>query len=218
MMPSKGFLALLLLAAGSWQFADAQNSAPQRPREVKVGDRIIIEVLNPQLPPTLSDTFVVRRGNTLLLPNVPREIPLQGVTDVDLTNYLTESLRSAYTSPVIRATLMLGVFITGQVSEPGATWVTPDALLRDAVTAAGTVTAAANIDKIVVKRQGEVIHSREQTRQALTDGRTFADLAIMTGDEIEVGEKRRLTWFSVLSVATTLVSLAFSIATLTRDR
>jgi protein involved in polysaccharide export with SLBB domain len=219
MMPHRGLFVLLFLFAGSTEVLRAQGTSSGPPREIRVGDRIIIEAVNPQMPAALNDTFVVREGRTLLLPGVRQGISLQGTSTANLTETITAGmLTGGIQNPLIRSTLMLGVFITGQVSQPGATWVTPDAILRDAVTAAGTVTASANIDKIVVKRDGQVIHDRDATRRPLTEGRTFADLNIVTGDEIEVGEKRRLTWFSVLSVATTLVSLAFSIATLTRDR
>jgi protein involved in polysaccharide export with SLBB domain len=217
MMQMIRLLALVLVLGGGAHLAQAQSAGAGRPRPVRIGDRVLIEIINPLMPPTLNDTFVVREGHSLRLPGIAQDIPLQGVTEVDLTTQVNNALRRDLQNPNVRATLMLGVFMTGQVAQPGATWVRPDDILRDAVTAAGTVTAAANIDKIVVKRQGDVIYSRDDVRRALTDGRTFADLNIINGDEIEVGEKRRITFFSILSVATTIVSLAFTIVTLSRD-
>jgi len=98
----------------------------------------------------------------------------------------------------------------------GSISVTQDALLRDVVTAAGTMTPVADIEKIMIRRKGKVLHDAATTRDALTDGRTISDMQLQGGDEIDVGMKRQMNWFNVLQFATSAVGLFLGLYSLAK--
>jgi hypothetical protein len=183
--------------------------------DLRVGDKIAIEGVN--LPdPALSDTFTVRTGQMLRLPGIGTEIPLRGVLRFELTDHITRYLSADIINPQLRTTTMLGIFLTGQVAAPGAKSVTPDALLRDVVTPAGLLTSLADIDKITIRRQGEILYPRDSVRSALTQGRTLEDLQILSGDEIEVGTKRQANPYVIVQVATGALGLILGLYNLIR--
>jgi hypothetical protein len=179
------------------------------------GDKLTIDVLNP--PGTaLTDTFTVRSGQMLQLTGIAAEIPLHGVLRSELEDHLVRHMSKTFQNPELRVTTMVGIVMTGQVHAPGARFVRHDALLRDVVLSVGTITPEANYSKIVVLRRGEVLYDADSVHAALMDGSTIDGLDLISGDEIEVGAKRRANVYNMLQVATGVLGLVFGVIGLTR--
>ena len=67
--------------------------------DFQVGDRIALIVLQ---DPTLTDTFTVKEGRTITLPNIP-DISLHGVLRSEVQDYLTAELGKYLREPTVEA-------------------------------------------------------------------------------------------------------------------
>ncbi len=179
--------------------------------DAQVGDKVIIDVVSPPEMASIADTFDVRADQMLQLTGIKGEIPLRGVLRSELADHITKYLAKDYKTPQIRTQTMIGIFITGEVTAPGSRPVTQDALLRDVVTGAGKILPSADYNKITVRRQDKLLISADTMRAALSDGRTVGEMQLLSGDEIEVGLKRRTNWFNVVQFATYVFGLGLAI-------
>ncbi|HEX7120404.1 MAG TPA: polysaccharide biosynthesis/export family protein [Longimicrobiales bacterium] len=150
--------------------------------DFRVGDRIAMVV---EAEPTLTDTFVVRTGQTLVLP-VIGTIPLRGVLRSELESHLRDELRRYIRDPVVYARSLISITVTGQVDQPGFYELPAEARLNDALMAAGGPGRDARIEGIRVERDGEEILEGEALRQAMIEGRTLDQLNLRAGDRIVV--------------------------------
>jgi len=152
--------------------------------DFQVGDRIALAV---QGEPTLTDTFTVREGQMLRVPNVP-DIALHGVLRSELQGYLTKQLAEYLRNPVVRATPLIRVAVLGQVVHPGYYSAPADELVSDMLMRAGGPTTNADVNKTDVRRAGVVVVRPTEVQKAMTRGETIDQLDLRPGDQLVVGE------------------------------
>ena len=153
--------------------------------DFQVGDRIALIVLQ---DPTLTDTFTVKEGRTITLPNIP-DISLHGVLRSEVQDYLTAELGKYLREPTVEAVAMIRVAILGAVGRPGYYALPAQTLMSDVIMAAGGPVSTADTKKITVRRQSSEFLNRDETQAALTYGTTLDRLNIQGGDEIDVGSR-----------------------------
>lgn len=154
--------------------------------EVRVGDRLVMTVDDQE---ALTDTFTVTAGPAVHLPGIGH-VPLTGVTRTGIAAHLTTALAKVIRNPVVRVELLVRLAVVGEVARPGFMTLPSDALLSDAITMAGGLTAAADLGKVKVSRRGELTHDGDDVRDALAKGQTLDDLRIEAGDEIRIPQRR----------------------------
>ena len=177
-----------LLAGQGGKLSDAERLSVQQrisDGDFQPGDRIALTVLD---EPTLTDTFTVRSGRTLLLPNLP-EVPLKGVLRSEIREYLTTRITEYIRSPQVDAVALIRVAILGAVSRPGFYAVPAEMLASDVVMAAGGPAGNADLQKTTVMRGEEVVLDREATEKAFAAGTSIDQLNLRSGDQFVVGTK-----------------------------
>ena len=177
-----------LLAGQGGKLSDAERLSVQQrisDGDFQPGDRIALTVLD---EPTLTDTFTVRSGRTLLLPNLP-EVPLKGVLRSEIREYLTTRIAEYIRSPQVDAVALIRVAILGAVSRPGFYAVPAEMLASDVVMAAGGPAGNADLQKTTVMRGEEVVLDREATEKAFAAGTSIDQLNLRSGDQFVVGTK-----------------------------
>jgi protein involved in polysaccharide export with SLBB domain len=149
------------------------------------GDRVALTVLD---EPTLTDTFTVRTGRTLMLPNLP-EVPLKGVLRSEVREYLTTRIAEYIRSPQVDAVALIRVAVLGEVSRPGFYALPAEMLASDVVMAAGGPGANADLKKTTVVRGEEVVLDRDATQKAFAAGISIDQLNLRSGDQVIIGTK-----------------------------
>lgn len=149
------------------------------------GDRIRLVVLGDT---ALTDTFTVRPGRMLQLPNIP-DISLQGVLRSEFPTYLKGKLLQYLRDPQVTATPLIRLAVLGAVNRPGFYVVPATTLASDVVMAAGGPAGQADIAKAIVRRGPVPVIDSKQMRQAFADGVSIDQLNLHSGDEFVIGEK-----------------------------
>ena len=149
------------------------------------GDRIVIHVAQEQ---TLNDTFPVRAGRVLILPNL-EEISMAGVLRSEAQSYLTAQIAKYVKDPTVIVDPLIRVSILGAVSKPGFYTVRADMLASEVVMAGGGPAGNANMRKTVIRRNGNVVRDEKELEVAFNRGVSLDALNLQAGDEVYVGEK-----------------------------
>ena len=176
------------------------------------GDRILVTL--PNVGPN-TDTVVVREGKIVQLPRMA-DFKLEGVLRSELNTRLTEHMAKYLKDPTVRATPLLRLSVFGEVRNPGFFYGPADVLLTDVIMQAGGPTAAADWDKVVIRRSKDVIWTEQDVRTAITDGLSLDRLHLRAGDEIVVGRRRNLSWMTVVQVASSFLLLVTAVYTMAR--
>ncbi|MDB4876559.1 MAG: hypothetical protein JWM41_3005 [Gemmatimonadetes bacterium] len=178
-----------------------------RDGDFNVGDRVAVRVAN---VPALTDTFTVRGGRVLELPDIG-QIPLSGVLWSELTPYLAKQIGRYVVNPAVEAHPLLRVQVSGAVAKPGFYSVRPDMLVSDAIMSAGGPSPVANVGETTIRRNGKEIWKPKRLRQEMATGATVDQLDLRAGDEINVAEQSKRDWGDWIRtgayVAAVLVSL-----------
>ena len=174
------------------------------------GDRIALVVEGHS---TLTDTFTVRAGRALSVPDLP-EIGLTGVLRSELHEHLTREIGRYVREPKIRVVPLMRVAVLGKVGRPGFYAVPADALLSDAIMIAGGPGGDADLAKSVVRRGDERVLRERDVSVALSDGMTLDQLDVRSGDEIVVGEKKRFNALNSIQTVALGTSLLVGLITL----
>jgi protein involved in polysaccharide export with SLBB domain len=180
--------------------------------EFRVGDRIELVV---EPPLAIADTLLVREGLVVTIPTVG-DISLRGVRRSDVKSYLTQQLSKYAKDPVVKATVLLRLSISGPVGRPGFYEIPTDRLLSDVIMIAGGPAQQADNGKTVIKRDGREVIGKGAVAQALRNGRTLNDLGLLPGDEILVGTRTNRSALSYLQIVSTLLALTIGLITLSR--
>jgi protein involved in polysaccharide export with SLBB domain len=155
--------------------------------DFQVGDRILLTV---ERQPELTDTFTVRQGPVLPLPEI-REFPLTGLLRAELEPRLTQHLKAFLVDPRVQATPLMRIWIDGGVTTPGVYLLPSHSLVTDAFMQAGGTTRDARLNSISIVRDNKVIWEGESLQKAITEGRTLDQLSMRAGDRIVVAEAGR---------------------------
>ena len=199
------------------QSADAaREAATIRTRltrgDFRVGDRILLVV---EGEPALSDTFTVGLGEQLTLPLI-RNVPLEGVLRSELQDYLTLRLTQNLRDPEVRTRAFVRLSVQGAVMHPGYYGVPADALLSDALMAAGGTMQEANLPRLRIERDGKPIWEGKALQQAIAEGRTLDGAGLVAGDQVIVPRRGGTTAGEVLRFGGALLGIPITIYTLTK--
>jgi hypothetical protein len=175
-----------------------------RDGDFQVGDAIVLNVVN---VPQFSDTFPVRAGRVLQLPEVP-PIPLAGVLRSELEPHLQRQIGRYVINPTVEAYSLVRVAVAGAVSRPGFYEVRPDAPISEAVMHAGGLARDGDATKMSVRRAGRVLIPESHLRNSVATGATLDDLSIRPGDELRVGERARRNWLEIARTTAYVVVMA----------
>jgi polysaccharide export outer membrane protein len=196
--------------------ADAPEAALIRARlargDFRVGDRILLTVEGEK---ELSDTYTVGLGGQLTLPIIGN-VPLEGVLRSELQDYLTRRLAQNLRDPVVLTRAFVRLSIQGAVTHPGYYGVPADALLSDALMAAGGTMQEANLSKLRIERDGKPIWEGKALQQAIAAGRTLDGAGLVAGDQVIVPKRGGTTAGDVMRFGTVLLGIPITIYTLTK--
>src|SRR5207245_2733053 len=144
---------------------------------------------------------------------VNHELPLRGVLRSELQSYLVQQLSQYLRSPAVRARALVRVSVQGGVVRPGYYAVPADALVADALMAAGGTLPTSKPGKMRLERGGDRLLDGKELAQAVAQGRTLDDLNVQDGDQLVVpkegagvGDNLRFLWV-VISITGGIVGL-----------
>jgi protein involved in polysaccharide export with SLBB domain len=175
-----------------------------RDGDFQVGDAIVLNVVGVT---QFSDTFPVRAGRVLQLPEVA-PIPLGGVLRTELQPHLQRHLSRYVINPTVEAYSLVRVAVAGAVARPGFYEVRPDAPVSEAVMSAGGLARDGDATKMTVRRAGRVVIPEAELRSSVATGATLDDLNVRPGDELRVGERTRRNWLEVARTAAYVIVMA----------
>lgn len=183
------------------------------------GDRIVVKLLGTAAlmnifgrPGSGTDTIMVRAGKTISIPQMA-DLSLEGVLRSELTETLRAHLAKYLQDPSVITIPLLRIAVYGQVGRTGTYYTPVDILLNDLMTMAGGPGATADMDKLQIRRAGEVIWKGEDLRTALNDGISLERLHLRAGDELYVDPLSRtgFNWQSILQVIGGLSGLFYTL-------
>ncbi len=149
------------------------------------GDLIALSVVEES---TLSDTFTVRTGQVLKLPNVP-QFSLHGLLRSELQDFMAKKIAEYIRNPQVDAVALVRVAVTGAVNRPGFFSVPAETPVSQVVMVAGGPNTNASLQKVEIHRGDSTIITRDQMQTALAAGTSLDQLNIQGGDQFVVGEK-----------------------------
>jgi hypothetical protein len=165
------------------------------------GDRIVLVVVGEA---ALTDTFAVRAGPALELPDLP-PLLLNGVLRSELQQHLTRELGRFLRNPQVQAVSMLRVAVMGEVGRPGYYDVPADMLLSDVLMVAGGPVGTSDLKRARIRRGDDPVYSARSIQIALSGGMTLDALSLQSGDEFFIAPRRRTSWTAIIQ-ATTIVT------------
>jgi protein involved in polysaccharide export with SLBB domain len=149
------------------------------------GDLIALTVIEES---TLTDTFTVRSGRTLQLPNLP-EISLKGVLRSELRSFLTGKVAEHIRNPQVDAVALIRVAVLGAVNRPGFYNVPAETPAAEVVMIAGGPSQNTDLKKVEVRRGETVVIPRDAMTTAFAAGTSIDQLNVHGGDQIVIGQK-----------------------------
>jgi protein involved in polysaccharide export with SLBB domain len=150
------------------------------------GDLIALSVIED--PETLTDTFTIRAGRTLKLPNIP-EMSLRGVLRSELDSVLTARIGEYIRNPQVDAVALIRVAVLGAVGRPGFYAVPAETPATDVVMIAGGPGQNTDLKKVEVRRGEVIVLDRREMSTAFAAGTSIDELNVLGGDQFVVGEK-----------------------------
>jgi protein involved in polysaccharide export with SLBB domain len=139
------------------------------------------------------------------------DLSLDGVLRSELNDRLTAHFAQYIREPTVRSTPLVRIAVLGQVGKPGYVYTLADAPLSDLIMQAGGPNGSADMAGIVIRRGADMIWDQQDTRAALADGMSLDRLHLRAGDEIEVPQRRDISWFAVVSAGLSVTVLVLAI-------
>ena len=165
----------------------APLAAQTKDDTVQVGDRILLRV-EPGLTDSVrqqGDTFTVTPGPEVVLPGVG-EITLAGVRRSEIEPYLTRQLARYLKAPVVQARVLVRLAVLGEVARPGFYAVPADAMVSDALMAAGGPTHDARFGSARIERDERRLWDGDALQRAIARGMSVSQMQLRSGDRIVV--------------------------------
>ncbi len=180
--------------------------------DFQLGDRILLTVEGEK---ALSDTFAVGPERAVVLPDIGA-VSLQGVLRAELEVSLTRRIEEFLREPVVHARALVRLAVEGEVGKPGYYAVPADAVLSDALMAAGGPTRDAKLPAMRIDRAGKPIWRGDRLRQALAQGRTVDDMNLRDGDQFVVPARRGADPYPAFRLLGAVLGVPIAVYTLTR--
>ncbi len=180
--------------------------------DFKVGDRVLLLVEGEK---ELSDTFAVGPGRVLMLPLVG-DVPLAGVLRTELQDYLTQHLAQNLRDPFVRARALVRLSIQGAVARPGYYTVSAEAVLSDALMAAGGTVQDAKLSGLRIERGGAPLWEGKALEKAIAEGWTIDDAGLSAGDQFVVPRRERRDMSEAVRLTGIVLGIPVTIYTLTK--
>jgi len=190
-----------LLAQSQAQTQAAQAAVADPP--VLPGDVVSLEIWREE---ELTGEFLVDQHFLVTLPLIG-EIDVRGETELSLRERVRSLMQVELRNPSIQVFVLKRVRVLGAVIEPGIFHVGATMSVADALASAGGRTPTAQPGQVRLRRDGELVDV-----DVFEDAR-LSDLAVQTGDELLVPEKRWLerNLGPVVTGLTATVGLIFAI-------
>jgi len=153
--------------------------------DLRVGDRIQLTV---EGQTDLTGEFAVVAGRVLVLPAIG-EVSVSGILRSELQDHLGREIGRYIRDPIVRARSLIRLEVIGAVGSQGFYTIPSDILITDALMQAGGPAPTADLEKIRIERNRQVIWSSARLRRAMQEGRTLDQLSIRAGDGIIVPER-----------------------------
>lgn len=173
------------------------------------GDRIALTILTGGRA-ALADTLTVRDGKTLQLPGM-EDFSLAGVLRSELSVKLTDHVGRFLREPTLRAVPLIRLAVLGRIGRPGFYYAAADAVLSDVIMLSGGPAPGADLARIEIRRSSEIIWGRADTRVALSEGLSLDRLHLRAGDEIFVGEEKRIRWSTIIPTISSIAALVLAL-------
>ncbi len=180
--------------------------------DFRVGDHIEVFVRGDT---ALNNTFTVREGVVLALPTLP-EIPLAGLLRSEAEARIRSTIATYLRDPDVKVNMLIRVGVLGQVVRPGYYQLASDALLSDALMAAGGPLPNASSERMTVRHGGTVLWEPANVRDFLASGATLAQVDLHSGDEIFLEERGRRDWAVISQILIAIAGVGVSVLYATR--
>ena len=138
-MATRAELEALVGTANGERRAEIQRRLTEG--DFHAGDLIALHVIEDS---TLTDTFTVRAGQTLKLPNVP-EFSVRGLLRSELQDFMAKKVAEYIRNPQVDALPLIRVAVTGAVGRPGFFNVPAEMPASDVIMVAGGPSARASL-------------------------------------------------------------------------
>jgi Periplasmic protein involved in polysaccharide export len=139
------------------------------------------------------------------------DISLAGVLRSELVPTLSSHLGKYLRDPVVEAIPLVRVGILGNVARPGFYYAAADLPISDVLMSAGGPTPVADLGRVTVRREGQIVIDEDNTRVALREGMSMDLLHLQAGDEISVGAQKSFPWPIVIPAVSTAVGLGLTL-------
>ncbi len=174
--------------------------------DFRAGDRIIISL---EAESAVVDTFTVEPGPVVVLGDLG-PISLDGVLRSELEEHMQEEVRRFVRTPQVAAKTLIRVNIMGSVRQQGSYYLPSNMLLDDALMVAGGPVGNVNLEEIEIRRgSARTIWRGSPLESARMEGMTLDQLALQSGDEVQVPEDQTLSrrWWAQTLVRGALAAL-----------
>ena len=171
------------------------------------GDRIELRVVG---EPTLTESFTVRAGSLLVLPDLP-PISLVGVLRSELEPHLRTEIGKTIRGAQVTATSLVRVAVLGGVVRPGFYQMPAETPIAQAIMLAGGPSANVKLERTVVRRGTAEVIRADSVRTLLSSGASLDQASLQPGDEI-VLPQARTGGAGLLPVLTTVGGIIATVA------
>ena len=168
------------------------------------GDRFFLSISGGVV---LTDTVTVLNGPSISIKDVG-VIPLTGVLRSELRDYLGKQVLRYVRNATVDAEPLISVAMLGAIAKPGFYSFPAGLSLADAVMrAGGPITGTTDLDKTEVRRGDAVIMDARRVRSALSGGVSFDRLNMRSGDQVDFGEKKGISYLAVIQTTAGIISV-----------
>jgi protein involved in polysaccharide export with SLBB domain len=145
-------------------------------------------------------------------------VSLRGVLRSELEAHLTQVIGQYIKEPVVHARSLIRLSVVGGVARPGFYFVPADAMLADALIAAGGPAPDAKVADLRVERAGKAVWEGAALQAAITQGRTLDQMQLRAGDQFVMPQRGHGTTYETVRTIGILLGIPVTVYTLTRIR